>query len=714
MNDPSPTFHPSAEAALRAVLDAFPDTSFLALGQTALWDEPTKAVLRRALDTFAPDARMVAAAHDTDYFAKLPGQPGGTGSASYALVSHDDARMRGLWSAAGEMSRLFGSEDVPTRAEIERRGGVSLQKAVEAVSTDSDTVLSELTTAWGWTGIIHTGTGRPVVRDVPLADILPTLLEQIGLATRGSAECLEGDRARAAALSVGVTIRGWVEGFARSHPDASLADLYRDLFPRFYELLLGAPPANLATSSTTRLLRFNRQTAGLPRFAFVDLFLNPITRRAAIDAYNLAVAGSDTYTLDRFSEGALPFDLVVPGKGRGTLCVLPDGTVLIETTPQAITLCDRGCNLSNVQRLAELVERELGPDVTLVGKAVTLLPMLAAEFAFVFHEGASGYSERTHRMVAAMRRGSAGALLPPLRPLLRIRYSAWDALSETPNCGVEPQPGSITFKLPEFLAQAFGRPRIAADELAACWRHAISTEEHRLEELSRLRSPRHLLAYLSRREPSRWSECVHDHEAARRRLLSIWSRAQAIQGRIYTEYDQIRRVRVEAVAMEREKGDDFRARVQPICDQARIAATAGNSVLAATLEARIASLQEERAVRFDAEIRSRLGQIRYALARVRELRAERLVLERSVEATGARVTMRRIEAEAEIAKARLVRNALQTIHGLPHTAYRPSAWWFPLVDPTGGWFQRLSGSAEFYLEPLGDGPQPVVQPKIGS
>jgi hypothetical protein len=86
--------------------------------------------------------------------------------------------------------------------------------------------------------------------------------------------------------------------------------------------------------------------------------------------------------------------------------------------------------------------------------------------------------------------------------------------------------------------------------------------------------------------------------------------------------------------------------------------------------------------------------------RLRELKARRLSLERNDIATAARATLHRIEAEAEIARAKLVRNALQTIHGLPHTSNRPSAWWLPLVDPSGAWFRRLTETAEFYLEPL--------------
>lgn len=680
MNDPS--FHPTAGTVIEELRCRFPDTPFLALGQTALWDEPTKAAFRRALDSLWPEARMIAAAHDSDYFAKLPGHPAAAGEAKYALVPHDDAATRGLWSAAGEMSRLFGSEDVPTRARLEK-AGVSLETALRGAEEPS-AFLSETTAAWGWRGIIHTEWERKIAHDIPLRDILPTLLEQIEWATHESVDCIEGERAGDAHVIAG-TMRGWVYTFAETHPDASLSDLYRDLFPRFYELLLGAPPANLSTSTTLRLLRFNRETALRPRFAFVDRFLRPETRRRAIDAYNLAVAGSETYTLDRFGEGALPFDLVIPGRGRGTLCVRDDATVIIETE-RPITLCG-ACDVTGVEMLAALVERELGPDVALVGKAVSLISMLAAEYVLVFHEGASGYTPRTTALNERL--AASGVPLPELRPILRVRYATWDALSAVGD--------AVTFRLPEPLAQAFSQERISAEEFASCWQCARRHEERRQDVLRETRSPRALLAYLARTVANGWEGRMQEYEAARLRLLGVWDQAQAIQGRVYTLYDQVRTLKREVAALEKQKGDDFRARVQPL--RLRLGDSAGPE--ADDLAREIERLQRERAARFDGEIQQRLSQVRFALATVRDLKEKRLGLERGAEAAGARGTLRRIEAEAERAKARLARNTVTAVEGLPHTNYRPSAWWFPLVDPSGAWFRRLSDTAEYYLEDLG-------------
>ena len=646
MTDAPTTEGDCREDALCALRERFPQTTFLALGQTALWDEPTKATLRRRLDTFWPEASILAGVHDTDYFAKLHGfhQPGGD---AFALVGHDDNKTRALWSAAGEMSQLFGSEDVPTRVRLQTEADVSLKKAL-TFADDPDALLSELTMAWGWTGILHSGWERQIASEVLLSEILPTLRAQIAWATEGS--------------TLGKTLLGWVDDFATAHPDALLPCLYKNLLPRLYELLLGAPPQNFSTTRTTTLLRFNTQTCGLPRFWLVQAFLDPATRAQAREAYDLAVEGGEQYTLDQFLPGARPFDLVVPGKGRGTLRVRADGSAWIDT-PEPI--CLPGANvITSVRQLAERIEDALGPDCVLIGKAVALLPMLAAEWVLVFHEGASSYSWRTAKLMGALQR--LRIRHPELRPILRVRYATWDSLSAV---------SGVSLTLPPHLSQALGRPTLEADDFAACWQRGREWEQRRLKELSSLRSPNSLLAYL---EQHRLLTAHADYARASGALREQWNKAKSLRSEEHTLLTEIRRLRAESNAIEHAKGDDFRAR---------------GSVLDAQALA-------DRRERFEIPLAHIRRTVRQFLLQVKKLHRERKAIERAPEAIAARTTLRRIEAEAEIAKARLAKNALQTRHGLPHTDYRPSAWWFPQVDPSGAWFNRVADTAALRLEEL--------------
>jgi hypothetical protein len=646
--------------ALQQIQREFPDATFLALGQTALWDEPTKAAVRLRLDEALPGARMLVGAHDTDYFAKLPGHPAAARQ-RFALVSHDDATTRGLWSAAGEMSELLGSEDVPTRDLLQGEGSVSLHHATQ-FSSDPEARLSELTRAWGWTGIIHGGWKKEVVGEIRLSEILPTLTDQIRLAFDGSLSRLDESR-----IGPGETLRdallGRIQSFSRANPGATLPQLYRHLLPYLYETVLGAPPANLETTQTSELLRLTPETASLPRFAYVGLFLDPETRERARAAYDLALGGADAYNLEKFGEGALPFDLIVAGRGRGTLHVLE--TEIRIDTPRPIVLPG---TVNSVQELAERVA-PLG-EVTLVGKAVAMLPMLAAEFVFVFHEGASGYSPRTRAMLAEMQR--AGLNLPRLRPILRVKYATWSALSAVPDAG------QAQLRVPTFLAQALGRETLTLDDFSTCWPRALRWEKERLETLRPLRSPRALLGYLASTRGTAWSEKLVQHNTISEKLLALHADVRALKAEEIALKTKLRALKAEADALQQAKGDDFRRR-------------------GSFLEASDVS---EREILFDQPLTTLRSAIAEASESWQTLRLVRKARERSAELIDTRQALRQIEADAEYERAILVRNALQTIHGLPHTALRPSAWWFPLVDPSGSWLREVARTAQLSLEPL--------------
>ena len=250
----------------------YPDAPFLALGQTVFWDEPVKAVLRKLLDDNQLGGQMVLGVHDTDYFAKARVPHKGAGR--FVLMPHNDGTTKALWSAAGEISTLFGSETFPARHDYVK-AGVAFRRLARAHSDGPQAFLDEMTEAWGWRGLVYTGSRDLIVHYLPLREVGDGVLDMLrwGFAN-ALGQVVPGccqDEARAATE----TILCWCQEFRAANPDKNLSDLFQFVLPRLYEMVMGAVPQNIQVDCTTNLLCLTPDSAHLPRFRFVDVFLNP-------------------------------------------------------------------------------------------------------------------------------------------------------------------------------------------------------------------------------------------------------------------------------------------------------------------------------------------------------------------------------------------------------------------------------------------------------
>ena len=713
-----PDFDPTVVAAIRTLRERFPRTPFLTLGQTVFWDEPAKAAFCRVMEEVAPDASIVAAVHDTDYFAKLPQLE--SRAEKFVLLPHNDGDTRGLWSAAGELSCLFGSETVPTR-QLLTENGVAFDRVARGYPGGVEALLNQETQAWGWRALVHTEPHPLIAADVKLRDIGPALLQQLEWGFGESLKIIQNVNDEGAVCrdcsrdshQVAAQVIGWVTEYLELEPQATLSDLYRWLTPRLWALVRGEGSCHLETGSSLQLFRFNRATAALPRFRFVDLFLQPTTRQLARRCYDEAVRGSGIYSLAQFGDGALPFDVVIPGRGRGTLR-LHQGSLYIETE-EPITLCT-GCDCGSVMDLADVLEEKFGDGVALVGKAVALISMLAHEFIFVFHEKASSYTTLTQSMNAALR--AAGIELM-LHPLLRIKYATWDALEATP----------VIFHLPPHLAAAFRRSDIAASEFAARWEVVCHEQDNFRAALKACRSPRELMALLAEEEKDTWKPNLDGYNNAREVIKTLRERTQVLEDEVTVLRERAQSAKQRAAEAERAKGEDFRATIQPLRERIfdiKEAAAERLSPLDATgkprrltreekvneaqraeqetdeiekLRARIAEHEQER-VHFDEAIKTQRRLARELQVTARAKVGERVALEKSPLATSARATIAHLEYEAELERLRRVRDAITVSAGLRYINYRPTAWWFPLVAPDGKWFDALVQTAEARVEEI--------------
>jgi len=630
------------------------DAPFLALGQTVFWDEPMKAGVALASRRLGYSRNFIAGVHDTDYFAKLPGSAKGSGK--YLAVPHNDTTTRGLWSAAGEFSTMFGSETVVTR-EMLQAAGLRLARLERA----RPGILDEATEAWGWRGVVAQGENSIVTAEVPLPPLLPELLATFEWATSLSLDTLTGEgRKSAAALldDLHSKICDQSEGVK-----LSLAEFYQRLLPVFYDFCANRH-VELETTRTTELLRFNTSTVDLRRFDLVRLFVDPSTRAMAKAAYDDAIRGSSgLYELSRFGTGAIPFELVIPGLGRGTIRLGTKGAVINTPHPQFLSFRRP---ITSLRDLAELIEAKFGPNCVLVGKAVTLIGMLARDHVFIFHEGASSYvtlSRRLHQNLEA--KGH------PIKvhPILRIRYDSWSAL----------QVCCSWLRLPEPFQRSFGTEELCAPSLAARWHEVADEQKDLIGKLGRLRRPIELIRFLDQTQGGSWRRLAEEYENLHSRLASLRNELAALRAERIELYSRFRALRAARVAAEAAKGRHWREKIFE-------------------LEPTEADLAEREAL--TKAVADVIAAHAEADRHVRDLRHRQTALVAAPEIQKIHERRRSIELEAELKRLRLIRHAVTSSKGLELAGRRPSAWWFPLVCPDGLWFRETVESAECYLEPL--------------
>ncbi|MDQ2731566.1 MAG: hypothetical protein M3Y56_07900, partial [Armatimonadota bacterium] len=541
--------------------------------------------------------------------------------------------------------------------------GVRLDIAAQARGGLDHEFVDQMTEAWGWRGIAQTSGVETLTHEVKAAEVLPTLLDLLDWGFSRSAEelCQCTDPTGAEALLH--QIKKAIFSAAAQRPEGSLSDLYQDLFPQICEMVSGRSLQQTRVSHSLRESCFDAKTARLPRFRILDRFLAPESRDICIRAYDEAVSGSEIYRLQQFGPGGIPFDLVTRAGGRGTLRILDEG---IHVEGRQSDFIPTSRRVESATALAEAVTQFYGEDVNLVGKAITWIAMLAAEYIFIFNEGASSYTHRTASMLQKMR--EEGVALD-VHPLLRVRYGAWDALEEV----------DAGFCLPDHYAEAFGKREIDAQEFATRWRPVMNEQESLLLQLGNLTRPADLLRFLQRREPERWGKELSQYEAARDmiRLANATTPADDREARELRESHY--HLGMEIDVLQKDLGGLRREQMTAL--------SADSSLLAErqTIASRIEELRRQRA----------------GIMRKRwSLRAAAKGRRASDTYQEALSSLRSIAAKAELERLRLARNAYLVVHSLDQNNRRPTGWWLPLVAPDGAWFRAICRRSSAFIEEL--------------
>lgn len=659
---------PSVRTTLEELARRAPGVPLLALGQTVFWDEPMKALVLRAAQELGLSLELVAGVHDTDYFAKLPGGSEAVErlDKGYVALPKNDGSTKDFWSAAGEFSALFGSETPVTRERL-LEAGVN----IELITQRQPNVLDQITEAYGWRGIASTSERPMTTAEVPTLAVFPCLQRTFQWALDLTVGCMCLPEERRQAVEAAAQLQELLcrmrerchEGNRTDRPGAeTLAELYQCLLPELQRAVGGVCSTNITRTSS--LLRFAPDTAGLPRFKILDVFLNPKTAAAAKRAYDIAVQGTHTYALDKFGTGAIPFDLVIPGRARGTIRLTPK--VLVVMTPEPVFI-NLQRPIESVHDLARVCAERFG-ECAVVGKAITLISMLATEFVFAFHENASMYVSSTRKMHQEL---SAQGIEHKVHPILRIRLDAWDALDGTPHW----------FELPEPLRLPFGADHIPATTFARTWREVQAKENQHIETLKRAKSTKQALRALHQVMSGCWDALGKEYAEIRRNLKEIRRQLASLKRAVRAAHTRLRQIKREWQELERAKGNHFRERIMPFASEPPPQEIEKRR----EFESRIAALRAERK-----ELRNRL----------RKIRDKQAQMASTEEAVRARTRRDEIQREVQLARVKVVRGAVLATEGLSRSNHRPSAWWFPVVSPNGEWAENVYKSMELRLEEL--------------
>jgi hypothetical protein len=651
VNSPVEPFCPSHRLIFEELERIAPGAPFLSLGQTAFWDEPMKAGVAMCSKEMGFNRPFVAGVHDTDYFAKHPGSKSKSG---YLALPHNDTTTKDLWSAAGEFSAIFGSETVITK-EILQKSGVR----IGTILRQREGVLHDATEAYGWRGVAFAGDQTPVIAETKFSGLRDVLLQTLDWAIDTTVGAVPGCQGKIMCERAEV-LRKLACDASDEAENGSLSDYYQAVIPKIFEFVSGRD-LGLDVTATTQLLNFNTQTSGKSRFKIVELFVNPGSRDQAKSAYNDALRGGEIYTLDRFGSWAIPFDLVVPGHGRGTIRVAPKAVIIM--TPQPLFITTKK-PVTNIHELAQAIEGKFGQNCTLVGKAVSLIGMLASEFVFIFHEGASGYVHYSRDFHQKL-----GDFAPKLNPILRVKYSTWDALAECRQW----------LKMPTPFVQPFGAEEMSTESFAGRWSMVVLEQQKLLKDLSTIRRPLDLANYLAQNSGASWSDIADRYKKLHAQLENLHQQLTEIKQRKQSALKNWRDAKQDVDAAQHAQGRHWREFI---------------------FEKNPSPKEEQDRENLIAEVK-RLSEVaKEKLLAYQVIQTEQDILVRSQEVIKAHEQRRDLELELELKRLKLVRQAVTVTKGLVKSGLRPSAWWFPLLCPDGGWFRATTATAEYYLESI--------------
>lgn len=435
----------------------------------AFWDAQLKTILAEKLKNI----EFWQLVHDVDYVSKIRDSIpyenyGGDG---YATVPHNSTFTLDIWTAAFEIMSLFGGEIIIDPFELRNH-----QYPWKVIIKRRPKVVDKMTEAFGWRGIVNIANNNIIAGEIRPRNLEDEIKKMVEFAITNTKEvisyCQDLNFRPLYVIQETLTNNGLI-----------LKDASLKAFRQSLKLMSDGIPENIKLGSSSEFLRFNTNTCYKSRFQILDIFINPETKDLALEAYNKALEGTTIAEVNKFGEGAIPFDLYIPAIGRSTIHII-DKELYITSgiNHKKVVAAFNWKGKPSLYNIAEEVEKHFGPNVSLVGKAIVLPLMLLNEFPIVLNERGSSYFPYVHKLYDNLKKQNIHL---KLHPVIRTVFNSLDAIRILKN--------KVLFKLPEHLVFVSGEKFIDATTLAVRWRSWVAKASSIYNDLLTERSPEKIL-----------------------------------------------------------------------------------------------------------------------------------------------------------------------------------------------------------------------------
>jgi hypothetical protein len=207
----------------------------------------------------------------------------------------------------------------------------------------------------------------------------------------------------------------------------------------------------------------------------------------------------------------------------------------------------------------------------------------------------------------------------------------------------------------------------------------VLEQQKLLKDLSTIRRPLDLANYLAQNSGASWSDIADRYKKLHAQLENLHQQLTEIKQRKQFALKNWRDAKQDVDAAQHAQGRHWREFI---------------------FEKNPSPKEEQDRENLIAEVK-RLSEVaKEKLLAYQVIQTEQDILVRSQEVIKAHEQRRDLELELELKRLKLVRQAVTVTKGLVKSGLRPSAWWFPLLCPDGGWFRATTATAEYYLESI--------------